>query len=279
MKVLILGAKGMLGQELVKTYEDHDVVAWDREECDVLDADACDAKIREMAPDVLLNAIGYNAVDLAEGDGKDMANRINGEVPGRLAQLANDLDIPFVHYGTEYVVDGENEKGYAEDAVMNPLSVYGRSKLDGENAVAAVGGKGYVIRLSRLFGKPATSDAGKKSFIDVMLGLAQTKDHLDLVDEEESSPTYAPDLAKRTREIVEAHPPGLYHAANSGSCTWYGFAKEIFKQKGVTIDITPVSGKMFPRPAKRPMHCVLLNTKLPRMRLWTEALEEYLKTI
>ncbi len=269
----------MLGQELVNTYADHEVVAWDREDCDVLDADVCDAKVRELAPELLINAIGYNAVDLAEGEGEDMANKINGEVPGRLARLASDLDIPFVHYGTEYVTDGENVDGYTEDAEMNPLSVYGRSKLAGENAVMEVGGKGYVIRLSRLFGKPATSEAGKKSFIDIMLTLAATKDHLDLVDEEESSPTYAPDLAKRTREIVENHPPGLYHAANSGSCTWYGFAQEIFRLKGVTIDITPVSGKMFPRPAERPMYSVLLNTKLPPMRPWQEALEDYLKTI
>lgn len=269
----------MLGQELVNTYSDHDVVAWDREDCDVLDADVCDAKIPELAPELLINAIGYNAVDIAEGEGEEMANKINGEVPGRLARLASELDIPFVHYGTEYVTDGENIGGYTEDAKMSPLSVYGRSKLAGEKAVMEVGGKGYVVRLSRLFGKPATSEAGKKSFIDIMLGLAETKDHLDLVDEEESSPTYAPDLAKRTREITENHPPGLYHAANSGSCTWYGFAQEIFRQKGITIDITPVSGKMFKRPAKRPMHCVLLNTKLPPMRPWQEALEDYLKTI
>lgn len=269
----------MLGQELVNTYCDHDVVAWDREDCDVLDAGVCDAKIRSLALDLVVNAIGYNAVDLAEGDGRDMAWKLNFEVPKRLAVLANELEVPFVHFGTDYVFDGAQVDGYSEDSATAPINQYGESKRAGEDAVMAVGGNCFVIRLSRLFGQPATSDAGKKSFIDIMLNLAQTKDHLDIVDEELASPTYAPDLAKRTREIVESHAPGVYHGANSGSCTWYGFAEEIFKKKGVTIDITPVSGKMFPRPALRPMTSVLVNTKLSPMRSWQDALDEYLKTI
>ncbi len=276
MKILILGAKGMLGQELVNVYSDTDVHAWDREECDVTDVEACEAKIKELAPELIINAIAYNDVDGAEGERQEIARELNVAVPSRLAEIAKSISATFVHFSSEYVFDGKSEEGYTEDSNPSPVSVYGTTKMLSEQVTLNSGARAYVIRLSRMFGKPASSEAGKKSFVDVMLGLAKTKDHLDLVDEEYSSPTYAPDLARRTREIVETQEPGLYHAANSGACTWYDFAEEIFAQKGINIDISPVSGKMFPRPAERPMFAELLNTKMKPMRPWQEALSDYL---
>src|SRR3990167_9589626 len=226
MKTLILGAKGMLGQELVKTFADHDLRAWDREECDVLSSD-CEGKIKTFAPKLIVNVASYNDVDGAEGEGKEIAFALNAEAPGRLARMAREIDATFVHFGTDFVFDGA-KGSYSEDDEPNPISVYGASKLKGEQAVLASGARAYVIRLARLFGNPAESAKGKKSFVDLMLDLAKTKDHLDLVDDEIASPTYAPDLAAVPRQIVEIREPGLYHASNAGKCSWYEFASEGF---------------------------------------------------
>lgn len=274
MKTLILGAKGMLGQELVKTFSNTDVTGWDREECDVL-LPQFEPKVRSLAPHIIVNAVAYNDVDRAEGEGREMAFRLNAEAPGNLARIAREIGATLVHYGTDFVFDGA--KGdYSEEDEPSPISVYGTSKLKGEQAVLASGARVYVVRLARLFGKPAVSDGGKKSFVDLMLDLATKKDHLDLVDDEIASSTYAPDLAHATRTIIENHPPGLYHAANSGKCSWYELAKTTFQLKGCAIDIAPVSGKMFPRPASRPRDASLVSTKLPARRSWQEALTEYL---
>lgn len=265
----------MLGQELVKAFADTDVFAWDREECDVL-SDACEEKITALAPNLIINAIAYNDVDRAEGEGSEIAMRLNAEVPGNLARIARELGATFVHFSTDCVFDG-TKGNYSEEDEPNPLSVYGVSKWKGEQAVLASGARAYVIRLARLFGKPAISEGGKKSFVDMMLDLATKKDHLDLVDDEIASPTYAPDLAHTTRRIVETQEPGLYHSAGSGKCSWYEFAKEIFRLKNITIDLSPVSGSTFPRPAKRPHDSSLVSVKLSSERSWQEALGEYLE--
>ena len=277
MKVLIIGGKGMLGQELVKVFSDQEVVAWDREECDITKKDEIRAKIIKLKPNVIINAAAYNNVDKAEEE-KEVADALNGYAVGYLARTAKELDIPIVHYSTEYVFDGENKEGYPEDAKPNPISSYGASKLLGEEEVAKHTDKFYLIRLSRLFGKMGTGEDVKRSFVDTMTELAKTRDELEVVDEEVSSPTYAPDLAKRTREIIDGnYDYGIYHGANSGSCTWYGLAQEIFKILEKDVKINPVPASKFPRPAKRPAHGILLNTKLPKARSWQEALRDYLQ--
>jgi len=277
MKVLIIGAKGMLGQELVKVFSDQEVVAWDREECDITNKDEIHAKITELKPDVIINAAAYNNVDKAEEE-KEVANALNGYAVGYLSRAAKEMDIPIIHYSTEYVFDGDNKEGYSEDAKPSPISAYGASKLLGEEELAKHADKFYLIRLSRLFGKMGKGEDVKRSFVDTMVELAKTRDELDVVDEEVSSPTYACDLAKRTREILDGDQGyGIYHGANSGSCTWYGLAQEIFKIIEKDVKINPVPASKFPRPAKRPAYGVLLNTKLPEARSWQEALREYLQ--
>jgi len=277
MKILILGAKGMLGQELVQVLHDHEVLAWDREECDITNKEEIQAKIREEKPDVIINAAAYNDVDKAEEE-KDIAEKLNGYSVGYLAEVAKEVDSVIVHYSTEYVFDGENKEGYKEDDRPNPISVYGTSKYLGELELAKFTDKYYLIRLSRLFGKMGAGENVKRSFVDTMIELSKTKDDLDIVDEEVSSPTYAPDLARLTRNILEGdYEYGIYHGANRDSCTWYGFAQDIFKILEKNIKLNPVAGTKFPRPAKRPAYAVLQNTKLPEARTWQEALWEYLK--
>ena len=269
----------MLGQELAKVYSDCEVLAWDREECDITDREQVRSKLLEAKPDLIINAAAYNNVDAAEGEGRELCYRLNRDAPGHIAEAAKELNVPFIQYSSDYVIGGENPNGYKEDDPTNPISEYGRSKAEGEKWIQEIGGQVYIIRPSRIFGKMGSGEGVKESFVDLILRLSQERDEFDMVDEELVSPTYAPDLASRTREIVENYPPGIYHGANNGACTWYGFAQEIFKQTGRTdIKLNRVSSEAFPRPAKRPACSWLLNTKLPPARPWQEALAEYLKT-
>ncbi len=282
-KVLILGSKGMLGQELISEFSAHkyEVVGWDKEELDITDSIVTATKISDLHPDIVINAVALNLVDKIEEDESvfEMAKKINSEAVGNLAGICKELGAVFVHYSSDYVFKGDNKKGYKEDDQVDPINKYGETKATAEKEILHIGGKFYIIRLSKLFGKPAVSEGSKKSFVDMMIWLATEgeKTHLDLVDEEIGCVTYAPDLAKLTRSIIENERPfGIYHGSNSGMCSWYEWAKEIFKIKKINIDISPVSGDKFPRPAKRPMYSELLNTKLPAQRNWKIVLNEYL---
>jgi dTDP-4-dehydrorhamnose reductase len=275
-KVMIFGSKGMLGQELARVFSDMEVLGLDFDECDITDATAVDSILVHEKPHLVINAAAYNAVDKAEEE-IEIANKVNGDAVGNFVRATHGLHIPFVHYSSDYIFDGTNQKGYTEDAVPNPISAYGQSKLRGEQQPYDF----YCIRLSRLFGN---AGGGKKSFVDKMLDLAKDRDELHVVNEEFASPTYAPDLAQRTRDIVMTWNMdlGIYHAANHGACTWYAFAQEIFKQAhevGLlerTPKLIPVSSSYYPRSAKRPAWSQLLNTKCESMRSWQEALREYL---
>ncbi|MFZ5364274.1 MAG: dTDP-4-dehydrorhamnose reductase [Patescibacteria group bacterium] len=280
MKVLIIGAKGMLGQELAREFGEtgYEILAWDKEEVDITKKDLVLEKIKSSSPEIIINAAAYNAVDKIEEGEKDFAEAVNGYAVGNLSEASEAIEATFIHYGTDYIFDGKEIDGYVEDATPNPQSVYAGSKLLGEQQIKNK--KYYLIRTSRLFGKQAQSEGAKKSFVDVMLKCAEENDCLELVDEEISSPTYVFDLARRTREIIEWKKPfGIYHATNEGSCTWYGWAKKIFELSGKNknIKLIPVGADKFPRAAKRPRYSILLNTKLPPMRRWEEALLDYLK--
>ncbi len=267
----------MLGQALVKAFSgSHEVLAWDREEVDITREPVVKSKVSVAKPDLVINAAAYNNVDGAESE-PEVANAVNGRAVGYLAEVCRGLDIPLVHYSTEYVFDGENPTGYREEDKPSPISKYGASKLLGEQELVKHTKRFYLLRLSRLFGKEAATTGAKKSFVRLMLDLARTRDELAVIDEELSCPTYAPDLAARTRELVEQeYSPGIYHSPNSGAVTWYGFAREIFKIAGISVKLQPVPAAHFPRPAKRPRYGILLNTKLSPMRPWQEALKEFL---
>lgn len=277
MKVLVIGSYGMLGQELVRAFGDQEVIAWDREDLDIANQVQVFQKIAELRPDIILNSVAYNAVDKAE-ENKDLAFAVNAEAVKYLTQVSNEVGAIFVHFSTDYVFEGVKREGYEEGDAINPQSVYAKSKAKGEEYLREIGGKYYLIRLSRLFGKPGIGDGSKKSFVDMILNLAKEKAELEIIDEELSSPTYAPDLAKITKELInQKYPFGIYHGANSGACTWYELAGEALKLKNISCKLIPVPASKFPRPAVRPKYSILLNTKLTPARSWREALNEYLK--
>ncbi len=307
-KVLILGAKGMLGQELVRVFQKdkkYAVFGWDRDEIDITDRKESARKISELKPKIILNAAAYNAVDKCEEDESELkkALAINGKAPGYLATIAKKIDAIFVHYSSDYVfgkkmpeiIEPEGcthicatcalhkdfipEIGFREEDEPAPVNKYGKTKLAGEKAVRKAGGKYYLIRLSKLFGAPAKAKTAKRSFFDVMLEIGKKNKTVKVVDEETSCFTYAPDLAKKTKEIIEAKKDfGIYHIVNSDPCTWYEAVEELYMQaKLKKVKIEPVSGSEFARPAQRPYFSVLINTKLNPLRSYKKALAEYLK--
>ncbi len=311
-KVIILGSKGMLGQELVRVFgsdDGYEVIAWDRDDADVRDKVELSEKIMDIMPDVIFNAVAYNAVDACEEDDEEYqkAKVLNGIFPGELASISKNIGATVVHYSTDYVFDGKRPvyKGtsknpsccgqrcdgcmymgaddtldyyaYHENDEAHPVSRYGRSKLMGEENVERVGGDYYIIRLSKLFGLPAESAEGKKSFFDVMLELGKKNDSVQAVDGETSKFTYAPDLAEKSKEIVEKNmDSGIYHVANEGAVTWYDGVVELYKIVGLDTKIEPVTPETFPRPAARPDSSVLKVTKIEPLRHYSEALEEYI---
>ncbi len=305
---------------LFRKDKDYEVLAWDRENLDITNEKEVNEKILKLKPAIIINTAAYNAVDKCEPvksdlpEGKsdhgswrteyELAKKINGLAPGYLAKAAKKTGAVFVHYSTDYVFDGKvdiifepvgcshicatcelhksftPQVGYTEDAKPNPISNYGRSKLMGEREVRKVKGKYYLIRLSKLFGKPGKSESAKRGFFDVMLEVGKNNKEVKVVDEETSCFTYAPDLAKKTKEIIEARKPfGIYHVINSGACTWYEAVLELYKQAGIETKVIPITAKEYPRPAKRPYISSLINTKLNPLRSYREALKEYLKQI
>jgi dTDP-4-dehydrorhamnose reductase len=274
-RLLILGAKGTLGGQLLKLYPA--AIGWDREDVDVLDFPSLRAKVAglDTPPDAIINCVAFNDVDGAE-DHPDLAFSLNADFPGALARYAAELGLPLVHYSTNYVFDGVRGE-YAEADPPSPLSAYGRSKLRGEELVAEAGGRAYVLRTAVIFGPKGASDLSKKSFVDLMLDLSAKRDTIQAVSDEINSVTYAPDLAAATRGVLETLPaPGVYHATNSGVASWCDFAREIFRIAGRQVTVLPVASSHFPRKAARPPKAVLLNTKLPTLRPWTAALAEFL---
>ncbi len=294
----------MLGQELVKTFKkDFNVTAWDREDIDVTKEKELDEKITKLKPEIIINAAAYTAVDKCE-EAKDysIAKKVNGTAPGNLAKIAKKIGAILIHYSTDYVFGGnppeiEEPKGcahscaschlhqgfvpkigYFEDSKPKPVNNYGKSKLLGEKNIQKTGGKYYIIRTSKLFGKPAQAEGAKRSFFDVMLELGKKQKEVKVVDGEMSCFTYAPDLARKTKEIIEARKPfGIYHVTNSGACTWYEAVLELYQQKKIKTKVIPIDSEDLKRPAKRPEISILVNTKLNPLRDWKEALKEHLK--
>ena len=278
-RVVITGAKGMLGAALTKTFSAGDLTVLDRDELDITNESAVMRTMKELRPRVVINAAAYNNVDQAEKE-SDKADALNGYAVSYLARACRRLSAVFVHYGTDYVFDGLNKRGYDESASPNPINAYGRSKLLGERLLTEQGDKHYLIRVSRLFGHQGSSPLAKKSFVDLMLELSQTKDRLEVVDEEVSAPTFVNDVARHTSALItEEYPFGVYHLANTSGCTWYQFAQEIFRQANRPVKLIPVPSSHYPRPAQRPAYSVLLSTKFHNLRPWQEALGEYLELI
>jgi len=281
MKILIVGAHGLLGTELLKTFADHNPTGWGRDDLDITNEQQVRERIGALAPELIINAAAYTDVEGAEDD-KETAALVNGYAVRLLAETAEALGVPIVHYSTDYVFDGTNEDGYAEDdkPAEEPLNTYGASKLLGERELVQATSRFFLIRTSWLFG------SNGKNFIDTMIRLAQERPELKVVNDQHGRPTATPDLAKATRQLIEGdYAYGIYHFSNEGEpTTWYEYAqfviaeygkKHAWKQEQFPAVIATTSAE-FGGKATRPTWSVLRNTKFPPLRPWREAVLEYI---
>lgn len=270
MSTLILGAKGMLGTELSFIFDDYQPTLWDQAELDITNKKEVEDKINKLNPELIINAAAYTDVDGAEAN-RELANRVNGEAVSYLVKVANKLNAILVHYSTDYVFDGQKKEGYLEKDTPRSINAYGQSKLIGEKAVYHNCHSYYLIRTSWLYGKNG------RNFVDTMIQLGRNKKEIRVVNDQFGKPTYAYDLAQKTRALIESQREyGIFHVTNEGVTSWYDFTKEIFKLTGLTAKVTPVSSSEFLRPARRPTYSILINTKLTPIRSWKEALGDYL---
>lgn len=254
--ILVTGANGQLGFELVRLLAPvGDVVAADRGGLDLANADAVVAAVKDLQPDLIVNAGAYTAVDLAEKEA-DRAAAVNARAPGILAEEAKRIGAVLIHYSTDYVFDGERTTPYAEDAPTAPLNVYGATKLAGERAIGAVGGHALIFRTSWVYGLRG------RNFLLTIRRLAAERDELRVVADQIGVPNWCRALAEATVRIVGANPAalvdrrGIYHLSARGAASWYDFARGIVGDIA-TPRIVPIATAEYPLPARRPAYGVL----------------------
>jgi len=247
MTVLVFGGDGQVGRELVRA---GDVVALVRRDADLCDAAAVAEKIRALRPSVVINAAAYTAVDRAEED-EALAQAVNGAAPGAMARACAEIGVPFLHISTDYVFDGTGDKGWKPGDVARPVGAYGRSKLAGEVAVAAAGGRHAILRTSWVF------SAHGANFVKTMLRLGAARDRVDVVADQVGGPTAAADIARALLGMAQAFldgdgKSGIYHFSGEPDISWAGFAREVFAQAGLAVTVREINGAQYPTPAARP---------------------------
>ena len=255
MKILITGSNGMLGHDLIEVLKDnHELVLTTSKTLDITDKNKTIDIIKENNPDVVINSAAYTDVDGCETN-QDLAYAVNGEGVKNLALACKEVDCPLVHISTDYVFDGTARDPIAEDGEIGPISIYGKSKLKGEEAIQEILDKYFIVRTAWLYG------INGKNFPKTMLELAKNHSEITVVYDEVGTPTYTPDLAQAISKLIETDYYGIYHITNSDSCSWFDFAKYIFEIADVTVEVTPVKAVEFARPAPRPSYSVLENKK------------------
>ena len=278
MKILLLGHKGMLGNDLLlKLSMEHEVVGMDKEEIDIVSASECKGAIKEIEPDIVINAAAYTNVDGCE-TAKDECFAVNAEAVKNIADACRDKNIRIVHFSTDYVFDGTAKQPYKEDHQCNPINAYGESKLAGERYLQSLSDNYVLIRTSWLYGVKG------KNFVRTILEKAKTTSRLTVVDDQTGSPTYTKDLAAAVDLLIVQNVKGIFHITNRGSCNWFQFAVKILQEAGIhDIDITPIKSDQLQRLAKRPAYSVLsmrkfIQTTGKTMQPWQLGLQDYLES-
>ncbi len=271
MRLLVTGAAGMLGRDVVAAAGDagHEVAALARADLDITDADAVSSAVRDARPDAVINCAAWTDVDGAEAD-EASATAVNGAGAANLAAAAGDALV--VHVSTDYVFDGAASEPYPEDAATGPGSAYGRSKLAGEQAVARAAGRAAIVRSSWLFGPHG------RNFVDTMRRLGAERDELAVVDDQIGCPTYTGHLAPALVAVAEQGMTGVLHVAGSGRCSWFDLAVATFEETGLRCDVRRQSTADAGRPAPRPAFSALASTRgdAPVLPPWREGLRAHL---
>jgi len=273
MKVLVAGAAGMLGRDVMLAAGNagHDVVGFGRAEMDVADAGQVRRRFDLERPDMVINCAAWTDVDGAE-TAEQAAFAVNGAGAGNLAAAAREAGAAIVYVSTDYVFDGQKGSPYVESDQPAPLSAYGRTKLAGEEATAAANKRHFIVRSAGLFG------VGGGNFVDTMLRLAESTNEVLVVRDQVGSPTYTWHLAYGLTRLIEGIEYGIHHMAAAGKCSWYEFAHEIFEQAKVECKVLSGTTEMLGRPAPRPAFSALQSQREHAIRLpsWHDGLAGYL---
>jgi dTDP-4-dehydrorhamnose reductase len=273
MRILVVGADGQLGSDVVRLLSPTvEVTARVMDELDVTDRAALRREAEASHPDVVINCAGYTAVDKAESE-PDMAYRVNVLGARNVAQAAERIGARVVYFSTDYVFDGAAAEPYVEDSATGPLSVYGTTKLLGEQATREANPDHLILRLAWLYGSRG------HNFVRTILRLAREKDQLRIVDDQVGSPTFTEDVVRQLWTAIQEGCSGTYHCVNAGQASWYDFATHIMHRLGLNVPVIPIRTVDYPTPARRPAYSVLADRNLDLeglnvMRLWQEALDD-----
>jgi dTDP-4-dehydrorhamnose reductase len=281
MKILVIGHNGMLGSDMmiVARSAGHDVIGIDVPDIDITKRESIQQCLAAVNPQTIINCAAYTAVDACETN-SELAFAVNAQGAGLLAGCAHESKAVLVHFSTDYVFDGTKKQPYVESDPTNPVSVYGRSKLEGEQLVQKNCRRSFIFRIAWLYG------AKGSNFVKTIQTLAQKNLSLGIplrvVNDQVGTPTWTVDVCRQTFGMIGTEHYGLYHCTSEGRCSWFDFALEIVRAAGIGAQVVPCSTAEFPRPAPRPANSVLENSGLKKLGLnsmphWKEAFEEFLR--
>jgi len=284
MRILVTGANGQLGQDLVKILEQasHTVIPYDRDTLDITDQAASLEEVQNSKPDAIIHCAAYTAVDQAESD-IDSAYAVNTAGTRNMVVAAEHIGAKFCYISTDYVFDGTATAPYHEYDNTNPQSIYGKSKRAGEELVKSLSSKYFIVRTSWVYGLHGNN------FVKTMLLLGSEKPEISVVHDQKGSPTYTVDLSRFLLELVSTEKYGIYHVSNSGECTWYEFAQAIFAEANsqggsYNVQVNPCTTEDFLRPAPRPRNSVMEHLSIRTngfqdIRPWREGLHAFIKEL
>ena len=285
MRILVTGATGQLGSDVVTVFEaaGHTVLGCGRATLDITNQEQCANVITQFQPDVVIHSAAYTAVDAAESD-VDGAYLVNAEGTRNVTVAAEKCGAKIIYISTDYVFDGQSDAPYQEYDNTDPRSIYGKSKRAGEALVQSLSSRYFIVRTAWVYGLHGNN------FVKTMLRLAQEKPLLQVVNDQQGSPTYTVDLAGFLLELSETDKYGVYHATNSGTCTWYEFTQAILEDAAelngmkFTASLEPCTTEQFPRPAPRPRNSVLDHMSIRTngfqdLRSWREGLRAFLEEL
>lgn len=277
IRVLVTGAKGQLGSDVVKRLNilDIEAISVDKDDFDIVDKDQTEGYILKEKPDVVVHCAAYTAVDKAEDD-KENCYAINVEGTRNIAEACKKVDAKMVYISTDYVFDGKGNEPQLEDKPTDPLNYYGYTKEQGEAIVRELLEKYFIVRTSWIYGRNG------ENFVKTMLRLAESRDEINVVSDQIGAPTYTKDLAVLICDMLQTTKYGTYHGVNEGYCSWYDFAVAIFDKTGMKIKVNPIPTSAYPTIAKRPLNSKLSKENVDkngfaRLPFWEDALERYLE--
>jgi len=282
MRVAVVGANGQLGSDVVEVFRERgsEVFPLTHVDLELANPDSVSTCLKSLAPAVVVNTAAMHHVEQCEQQ-PEKAFAVNAIGVRNLAVVTKELGAVLIHVSTDYVFDGAKGQPYVEEDAPVPLNVYGNSKLSGEQFVRTLNDKHFVLRVSAIYGKQPCRAKGGKNFVELMLKLGRERGMVRVVDSEVVSPTPTAQIAAQIYELSGCDAYGLYHGTAEGSCSWYGFAREIFKAANLQVDVQIAGPNEFPAKVPRPKYSVLENRGLKRLGLnrftdWRDGLQQYL---